>query len=62
MELKAILCHLVMNYELRTENGKRPPNEQRGIGVLPDSKARILIKKRKSSDQIFSEPNEEDLD
>lgn len=47
LELKATLCHIVMNYDLKVKDGIRPPNDNLGIGVLPDISARIMVKQRK---------------
>jgi len=47
MELKAILCYLLLNYDLKTEDGSRPPNEDRGVGALPNPNARVLIRRKK---------------
>jgi len=46
MELKAIFCYIVMNYDLRAEGGVRPPNDELGIGVLPSTTAKIMIRRR----------------
>jgi hypothetical protein len=46
MELKAILCYIIMNYDIKIEDGIRPPNDELGIGVLPSTTADIMIRQR----------------
>ncbi|KAJ7736224.1 cytochrome P450 [Mycena maculata] len=46
-ELKAMLAHLVINYDLRAEmEGVRPPDDVFGPIVLPNRKAKVGFKKR----------------
>lgn len=48
MELKTILAYIVVNYDVRTEvEGVRPRNWAIGPQPLPDSKAKILFRKRR---------------
>jgi len=46
MELKAILCYIVMTYDVNTKNGIRASNDGLGIGVLPNTTADIMIRQR----------------
>lgn len=47
MELKAILCHIIRNYDVKVVEGiARPPNDHMGIGVLPSKTAEIFIRRR----------------
>jgi hypothetical protein len=46
MELKAILCYIMMNYNLKVEGGVRLLNDELGIGVLPSRSAEIMIRRR----------------
>ncbi|KAJ7509510.1 cytochrome P450, partial [Mycena galericulata] len=46
-ELKAMLAHLVMNYDVRTEvEGVRPPDDVFGVVVVPNRKAKVWFRKR----------------
>lgn len=45
-ELKAILCYILMEYDLKTIDGVRPPSDELGMGVLPSRKAQILVRRR----------------
>ncbi|KAJ6452369.1 cytochrome P450 [Mycena vulgaris] len=46
-ELKAMLAHLVMNYDIRAEiEGVRPPDDVFGIMVLPNRKAKVWFRRR----------------
>jgi len=54
MELKAILCYIMMNYDIKIEDGIRPPNDELGIGVLPSTTAEIMIRQRlRTGDAIW---------
>lgn len=45
-ELKALMAHVVMNYDVTFEDeGVRPPNKWFGISVTPDPTARVLFRK-----------------
>jgi len=46
MELKAILCYIMMNYNLKAEGGVRLLNDELGIGVLPSRSAEIMIRRK----------------
>ena len=46
-ELKVMLAHVVMNYDVKMADGKgRPGNWQFGIHRAPDTSAQILFRKR----------------
>lgn len=46
-ELKAMMCYLVMNYDIRAEKaGVRPPNFESGVSVIPNPFANVLFRKR----------------
>ena len=48
-EVKVMLSHLIMNYEIRTEvDGVRPANLYVGQQQLPHPTAKILFKKREN--------------
>jgi hypothetical protein len=45
--LKAILAHLVINYDLRGEvDGVRPPDDVFGAVAMPNWKAKVWVRKR----------------
>ena len=46
--LKAMLCYLVMNYDVKLPDGmeKKPANEHIRIAVLPKRGAEIMIKRK----------------
>ncbi|KAF7369896.1 hypothetical protein MSAN_00619100 [Mycena sanguinolenta] len=47
MELKTMLAHLVINYDLRAEiEGVRPPDDVFGIDFVPNGRAKIWFRKR----------------
>ncbi|KAF7360042.1 hypothetical protein MVEN_00732000 [Mycena venus] len=47
MELKAMLAHVLVNYDLRAEKeGVRPPNMGIGLHISPSRKGRIWMRKR----------------
>ncbi|KAF7301161.1 Cytochrome P450 [Mycena indigotica] len=47
VELKAMLAHLVLNYDVRfVDNGPRPKNHYMASACLPDSLAQVQIRKR----------------
>ena len=49
-ELKAMMCYLVMNYDIRAEEeGVRPPNHLSGVVVSPNPDAKVLFRKRARS-------------
>ena len=47
-ELKAMLCYLAINYDVKMPDGMKgkPGNEYIGNGVLPKRGAEIMIKRR----------------
>ncbi|KAF8175088.1 hypothetical protein K438DRAFT_1608812, partial [Mycena galopus ATCC 62051] len=45
--LKAMLAHLVLNYDLREEvDGVRPPDVVLGAVAMPNGKAKVWVQKR----------------
>ena len=46
-ELKAMMAHIVLNYDIKFEKeGVRPPNQWLGTVVLPNPTAKVLFRKR----------------
>ncbi|TFK56598.1 cytochrome P450 [Heliocybe sulcata] len=46
-ELKAMLAHLVLNYDVKLENeGVRPPDEWVGVSRVPNRTAEVMFRKR----------------
>jgi cytochrome P450 len=46
-ELKHMMIYLLLNYDIRLENGAvRPDNLVVGLNVLPNTEAKILLRKR----------------
>ena len=46
-ELKAMMAYLILNYDIKAElEGVRPPNVYHAIRVVPNPKAKVLLKKR----------------
>jgi hypothetical protein len=49
IELKAMLAHIVLNYDIRAETeGVRPPDLCFGLLRMPSSKGKIWIRKRQA--------------
>ena len=49
-ELKIILAHILMNYDMKFEdNGPRPPNKWFGAGVIPDPTAKVYFRRRQTA-------------
>ncbi|KAJ7499254.1 cytochrome P450 [Mycena latifolia] len=47
LELKAMLAHLVLNYDVKfVDNGPRPQNQYMASACLPDSSAKVMFRKR----------------
>ncbi|KAJ7873317.1 cytochrome P450 [Mycena olivaceomarginata] len=47
VELKAMLAHLVVNYDVKfVDDGPRPANQYMASACLPDSSAKIMFRKR----------------
>lgn len=47
-ELKAMMAHIVLNYDVKFENeGVRPPNVGISLTVVPDPTATVLFRKRR---------------
>lgn len=48
-ELKAMLAHIVLNYDIRTaEPGVRPQDEYFATAVVPNSKATVMFRRRQT--------------
>ena len=48
-ELKAMMAHIVMNYDVKFEHeGVRPPNKWYGLSLGPDPTAKVLFRKREN--------------
>jgi hypothetical protein len=46
-ELKAMLAHLILNYDMKAEvDGVRPPNQSFGLVISPNPKGRVSLRKR----------------
>lgn len=46
-ELKSMLAHVLMNYDIKMANGaERPANIRIGQEMLPDATAEVLFRKR----------------
>ena len=51
VELKTMLAHLVLNYDMKLENeGVRPPTLELALAIVPNIKAKVLFRKRKTHD------------
>ena len=49
MELKAMVAHLILNYDVKLENeGVRPPDTWLGAYCVPNQKAKMLFRKRQN--------------
>ncbi|KAF8832875.1 hypothetical protein HHX47_DHR1001941 [Lentinula edodes] len=49
-ELKILMAYLLMNYEFRFPDGKRPPEELLGDVNIPNTRAIVHIRRRKPED------------
>ncbi|KAJ3557278.1 hypothetical protein NP233_g11786 [Leucocoprinus birnbaumii] len=49
-EIKTMFAHILMNYDVQLENGSkvRPPNMTAEASILPNQKAKLMFRKRKS--------------
>jgi len=47
-ELKLMLAFTILRYDVKTKDGIRPSDFKLGFFILPDTKADILFKRRKS--------------
>ena len=46
-ELKAMLAHVILNYDVKLENdGPRPTNMYFNSACIPDSKAQVMFRRR----------------
>lgn len=46
IEMKLMLAFTLLRYDIKTKDGKRPPDRQFYWYVLPDMKAEILFRRR----------------
>lgn len=50
-ELKIMMTYVVMNYDVKFEQeGVRPENVHLGLAIMPDPKAKVLFRKRRSGE------------
>jgi hypothetical protein len=49
-EIKLMLAYTLMNFDVKSKDGKRPPNIELGTAILPDVKAQILYRRRTPSE------------
>jgi cytochrome P450 len=48
-ELKAMMAHLLLKYDIRAEvEGVRPPNSNVGQSIMPNMAAKVLFRKRQT--------------
>ncbi|KAJ3556992.1 hypothetical protein NM688_g1715 [Phlebia brevispora] len=48
-ELKAVMAHIIMNYDVKAEKeGVRPPNQWFGLSLMPHPTAKVLFRKRRN--------------
>jgi hypothetical protein len=45
-ELKTMLAHLLVNYDVKMANGARPANKRIGQEMTPDTTAEVLFRRR----------------
>lgn len=45
-ELKAMLAHVVLSYDIKFEDGGRPPNEWFSVNCVPNMTAKVMFRKR----------------
>jgi cytochrome P450 len=46
-EIKVILAHLLLNYDIQLDGmAERPPNVYRGVLIIPNPESKILLRKR----------------
>ncbi|PAV19648.1 cytochrome P450 [Pyrrhoderma noxium] len=49
-ELKAMMVHILLNYDVKLEDeGVRPPNEINGLRLAPNREAKVLFRKRRAN-------------
>ncbi|PCH44104.1 cytochrome P450, partial [Wolfiporia cocos MD-104 SS10] len=46
IELKAILAYLIINYDIKTEDGRRPKDHWFGTAIVPNTSAHVMFRKR----------------
>ncbi|PCH34303.1 cytochrome P450 [Wolfiporia cocos MD-104 SS10] len=47
-ELKAILAYLITNYDMKTEDGRRPEDRWLGTAIIPNTSAHVMFRKRQN--------------
>ena len=46
-EIKVVLAHLLLNYDIKLDGtNERPPNVYKGVLIIPNPESRILLRKR----------------
>lgn len=45
-EMKIVLAHLLLNYDIRIKSGERPKTSYWGMAVVMDRNAKVLIRKK----------------
>jgi len=50
-EMKLMLAYTLMNFDVKTRDGKRPPNIEFHAIIIPDMKAEILYRRRTTSSE-----------
>lgn len=48
-EMKVILAHLLLNYDVKLSSGKRPDAGYWGIAVVMDRNTKIMVRKRQAA-------------
>jgi hypothetical protein len=52
-ELKTMLAHLVMTYDVKLKDeGRRPANQWIGASFIPNLSAKVLFRKRQGSEAL----------
>ena len=50
-ELKLMFAYTLMNFDVKTKDGKRPPNTEFHAIIIPDMKAEVLYRRRTTPPQ-----------
>lgn len=45
-EIKRMMAYLLLNYDVKTEDGVRPKNVNMGAAFIPNPKAKLLFRRR----------------
>ncbi|KAI5816999.1 cytochrome P450 [Pyronema omphalodes] len=53
-ELKVLVAYIIINYEFKFEDGKRPENRYYAYSCVPDLKAKILYRERADRHESFA--------